>query len=111
MENIVTLVKNRDKKSLDAVKLVPVRMVIERLKNDTDDLEYFFKWFSKWGDYLPGAGSYHYTDVKDVKTFDIYHKYEFLACNLYREKVTQEQWDHMLSIGYITKKGHRKGWA
>jgi hypothetical protein len=100
IDYILKLIKNRNSKELDKLESLKARILIERLKNNLNDLEYFFK-FLKDRCYLPGAGSYHYTNIKNNKTFDIYHKYGFSACNFFKDQVPKEQWDYAYKIGYI----------
>ena len=111
-EEIIYFVEQRDLDNLNKVSGgIPGRMIIEELKNRPDDLEFFFSWFSKWCNYLPGSGSYHYTNITSNRTLDIYHKYDFGGCNLHKEDVTEDQWDYMLKIGYITKEEYDLGSA
>lgn len=103
-EDVIRLVKERKIKELDKLEVINARHIICELRNDLEDLEFFFSWFVKWcGGYIPGAGSYHYEGILDNKTFDIYKKYEFDACNLCGDVITEEQWKYVLEIGYVTQ--------
>ena len=102
-EPILTLIRNRNICELDKIENVPARMIIYCLKNDLKNLEFFFKWLQSWIKYMPGAGSYHFTDITNNKTFDIYKKHGFEACNLHDDSITEDQWDYILQIGYVTQ--------
>lgn len=102
---VLGLVRTRQSDELDKYDALNVRELIDELKNDLDDLEYLFEYL-KDKCYLPGAGSYHYQNIKDVKTFDIYHKYGFNSCNFFKDIVPKEQWDYAYKIGYITKESY-----
>ena len=100
---ILRLVKERNVNELNKFERIPARMVICSLKNDLEDLDYFMSWLSKWCTYLPGAGSYHFENIIDNRTFDIYKKYDFGPCNLFDDIITDSQWDYVLEIGYVTQ--------
>jgi hypothetical protein len=102
-EPFLKLIKDRNVAEMDKVENVQARMIIYCLKNNLSDLEFFMKWLSSWCKYMPGAGSYHFTDIKNNKTFDIYRKYGFEPCNLHEDAITESQWDYVLSIGYVTQ--------
>ena len=104
MAPILKLIREKNIEELNKLEVVPSRMLIKRLKNELEDLDFFLGWLSKWsGGMLPGAGSYHYTKIKDNRTFDIYKKHGFDACNLFPDVVTPEQWKYLVEIGYITQ--------
>lgn len=109
LEPIMILIKDRNVKALNELSSIRARTIINKLKNDIEDLEFFFLWFSEWsGGLLPGTGSYHYEDIKDNETFDIYKKYQFGPCNLFDDTITEEQWSYILSIGYITQEQYEE---
>lgn len=102
-EDILALIRNRNVDEMNKLECIPARMIISCLKNDLDNLEFFMSWLSLSCKYMPGAGSYHFEDIVDNKTFDIYHKYGFEPCNLFDDTISEEQWDYILSIGYVTQ--------
>jgi len=110
IDHILQLVISRNETELGKYKRLPARALIDALKNDLVNLDYFFSYM-KDKYFMPGSGSYHFTDIKDNATFDIYHKHHFIPTNFLKETVTPEQWDYAYKIGYITKKQYKKGSA
>lgn len=103
-EYIIKLVKEKNIEELNKLDIIPGRLVIAKLKNDLENLEFFFAWFSKMcGGMLPGSGSYHFNKIQDIKTFDIYKKYGFGPENLWQEDIPKEQWDYLVEIGYVSE--------
>jgi len=74
------------------------RVLIDRLKNDLESLEFLLQQLDG---YDPGAGSYFFEGVIDVKTFDLYQKYGIGPTNLFKDCVTSEQWKYVVKIGYV----------
>lgn len=102
MAPILKLIRAKNIEELNKLDTIPARMLIEKLKNDLDDLDFFLGWLRVATEgMMPGAGSYHYTDVKDNRTFDLYKKHDFTACNLFPDLVTPEQWKYLVEIGYV----------
>jgi len=98
------LIREKKTGALNELTVVPARMIIEQLKNDLNDLDFFFSWFTDWcGGSLPGAGSYHYDGITNNRTFDVYNKYNFGPHNLFGDTITEEQWQYVLEIGYVTQ--------
>ena len=46
------------------------------------------------------SGSYHYDDIKDKKTFDVYNKYNYFA-SFFKEEADQSDWEYCVNKGYI----------
>jgi len=84
------------------------RILFRELKNDLEGLEFFLKFLKG---YDPGAGTYFYDNVEDVKTFELYKKYNITAANLPEDAVTPSQWKYLYRIGYITKEDFKRGGA
>jgi len=81
------------------------RVLIERVKNNIDALSFLL-------DYIgcdPGANSGFFTNIKDNRTFDLYHEYEIDPINLSWWDVTKEQWKYMHQIGYIDGETYHEG--
>ena len=74
------------------------RVLIDHLKNDLESLEFLLQQLDG---YDPGAGSYFFEGVTDVKTFDLYQKYGIGPTNLFKDCVTSEQWRYIVKIGYV----------
>jgi len=104
------LITRKDTDALDTVLHggIRARTLIELLKNNLEDLEYFLSWLQDNECYV-GAGSYHYTDIRDNQTFDLYHKYGLKAMNFRRDCVNAAQWDYVRQIGYITQQEYNDG--
>ena len=107
---VLLAVARRDRKRLHELESFKPRRIIEKLKNEPKDLDYFLSFYKDVnnGRCDPGAGSYFYTNVKSNKTFLIYRKYNIAPCNLYRELVTPEQWKYLRRIGYISAEQYRE---
>ena len=84
-EEAYKCILNKDTKGLDKCEFHP-RILIERLKNDLDELEFLLKYL---GIHAPDAGSYFFTDIQDNKTFDLYNKYYISPMNLSKDNVTK----------------------
>ena len=110
-EQALKCIRNNDRDGLDKINSYHPRIIIEELKNDLENLEWFFKYVVDKEYLFPGAGSYFYTKVNNNKTFDLYKQYGVDACNCHKGCVTNEQWDYLLEIKYITKNQHNEGCA
>lgn len=75
------------------------RRLIYALRNDPEDLDYLLN-FLKTNSRIMDSGSYHYDDIKDKKTFDIYGKYNYFA-SFFKGEVDQSDWDYCVNKGYI----------
>lgn len=106
-EKAYNYILKKDTKGLDECEFHP-RILIERLKNDLDGLEFLLKYL---GIYVPDAGSYFFTDIEDNKTFDLYKKYDISPINLSKDNVTEEQWEYMYKIKYIDDEQYENGYA
>ena len=104
-ERALEFILDNDEEGLNSIESYHPRIIIEELKNDPPNLEWFFEYVVKKKYILPGAGSYHYTYITDNKIFDLYKKYNF-GGNCHKSCMTKEQWDYLLEIDYITKEEH-----
>ena len=103
-EQAYNYIINRDPIGLDTCEFHP-RVLIERVKNDTNALEFLLEYIG----YDPGANSGFFTDVKNNRTFDLYREYDIAPLNLYWYDVTKEQWKYMFEIFYINGETYRDG--
>ena len=88
---LAVLTENGD--ALDTLEFHP-RKLIDLLKNSLKPLEFFLAFLQKSG-HLVSTGSYHFTDVKDVRTFDLYNKYELTFTNCFKEVMPEAHWEHV----------------
>ena len=89
----------RETEKLDALDKVHPRRLIYLLRNDIDDLEFYFDFLKNYKK-IPSPETYHYDDIEDMATFDLYNKYDFFW-SFFKGEIDPKYWDYCLKKGYV----------
>jgi hypothetical protein len=89
----------RDSDRLEKLDKVHQRSLIYLLRNDLDDLEFYFDFLKNRNNIL-SPGTYHYDNIDDMATFDLYNKFDYFG-SFFKGDVDTKYWDYCLNKGYV----------